>query len=115
MATCFICKRHVALGRVVHSECFNEFACPVCQNEIHLASAKFCMRCGTPLSYRLPYYYEIGRAVEMLLGDEWHKGKIIQGDRTHDGIINVQLEDGRMAWCGEKRYPEFLRDMGEPY
>lgn len=49
------------------------------------------------------------------LNGEWHKAKIINGYRTDDGIINVQLENGKKAWCVDSDIVrnECLREMGD--
>lgn len=60
---------------------------------------------------RKPFYYEIGKAILFYWENEWRKGEIIKGYRTHDGIINVQLDDGKIIWCGEARHEEFIKQV----
>lgn len=62
-----------------------------------------------------PYWYEIGTFVMFKVEGKWHKAKIIEGHRTHCGIINVQLEDGRLAFCGDSYSVrnECLREIKE--
>ena len=61
-----------------------------------------------------PYWYEIGQPVMFKLHDIWHKAKIINGYRTHDGIVNVELENGTKAWCGDSDSVrnDCLREIG---
>lgn len=56
-----------------------------------------------------PYYDRIGEKVMFRLDDVWHKAEVVWGYRTHDGIKNVLLEDGRTAGCGTMRHGEFVR------
>ena len=57
------------------------------------------------------YYYEIGAEVLFNWKDKWHKGKIINDYRTHEGIINIQLDSGLKVWCGEARHEEFVKQV----
>lgn len=56
-----------------------------------------------------PFYYKIGELVLFYWDKEWRKGKITNGYRTHDGIINVELDNGEKVWCGEARHEEFIK------
>lgn len=47
--------------------------------------------------------YVIGQPAEIFFKGEWRKGKIVAGYRFRDGIVTIQLENGRRAWCGESR------------
>lgn len=58
---------------------------------------------------KTPFYYEIGGVILFYWENQWRKGEIIQGYRTHDGIINVQLDNGERVWCGEARHEEFIK------
>ena len=46
------------------------------------------------------WYDRIGNTIEMLVGNGWIKGIIVNGERTGDGIINMENADGRKYWCG---------------
>lgn len=46
------------------------------------------------------WYDRIGNIIEMNIDNQWIKGKIINGYRTHDGLINIETEDGKKCWCG---------------
>ena len=58
-----------------------------------------------------PFYEQIGMTVQVLLNGDWHNAVIENGYRTHDGIINARMEDGRGFWCGEDRHDEFVREV----
>ena len=46
------------------------------------------------------WYDRIGNTIEMNISNQWIKGKVINGYRTHDGFINMETEDGKKCWCG---------------
>lgn len=46
------------------------------------------------------WYDRIGNTIEMRVGNQWIKGTIINGCRTHDGLINMKAEDDKTYWCG---------------
>lgn len=46
------------------------------------------------------WYDRIGNTIEMNINNQWIKGKVINGYRTHDGVINMETEDGKKYWCG---------------
>lgn len=46
------------------------------------------------------WYDRIGNPIEMRVGKGWIKGTVIDGERTGDGIINMETEDGKKYWCG---------------
>ena len=46
------------------------------------------------------WYDRIGNTIEMNIDNQWIKGKIVKGYRTHDGLINMETEDGQKCWCG---------------
>lgn len=46
------------------------------------------------------WYDRIGNTIEMYVNDTWTKGTVINGERTGDGIINMETADGKKYWCG---------------
>ena len=46
------------------------------------------------------WYDRIGNTIEMNIDNQWIKGTIISGYRTHDGLINMKTEGGKNCWCG---------------
>ena len=46
------------------------------------------------------WYDRIGNTIEMNIDNQWIKGTIVNGYRTHDGLINMKTEDGKNCWCG---------------
>lgn len=46
------------------------------------------------------WYDRIGNTIEMNINNQWIKGKVVYGYRTHDGVINMETEDGKKGWCG---------------
>lgn len=46
------------------------------------------------------WYDRIGNTIEMNIDNRWIKGKIINGYRTHDGLITMETEEGEKYWCG---------------
>jgi hypothetical protein len=46
------------------------------------------------------WYDRIGNTIEMRIGNQWVKGTITNGYRTHDGLINMKTEDDMNYWCG---------------
>lgn len=46
------------------------------------------------------WYDRIGNTIEMNIDNQWVKGTIVNGYRTHDGLINMKTEDGKNCWCG---------------
>lgn len=46
------------------------------------------------------WYDRIGNTIEMNINNQWIKGKVVYGYRTHDGVINMETEDGKKCWCG---------------
>ncbi len=46
------------------------------------------------------WYDRMGNTIEMNIDNQWIKGKIVNGYRTHDGLINMNTEDGKNCWCG---------------
>lgn len=58
---------------------------------------------------KIPLYYKIGELELFYWKDEWRQGKVINGYRTLDGIINVELDSGEKVWCGEARWQEFIK------
>lgn len=46
------------------------------------------------------WYDRIGNPIEMRVGKGWIKGTVIDGERTGDGIVNMETEDGKNYWCG---------------
>ena len=46
------------------------------------------------------WYDRIGNTIEMNIDDQWIKGTVINGYRTHDGFINMKTEEGKTYWCG---------------
>lgn len=58
---------------------------------------------------KTPFYYKVGELVLFYWKNEWRQGKVINGYRTHDGIINVELDNGEKVWCGEARHEEFIK------
>lgn len=58
-----------------------------------------------------PYYYKIGAPVLIYWEDKWQKGTIINGYRTQDGLVNVQINDGRKIGFGEARHKEYIKPV----
>lgn len=58
-----------------------------------------------------PYYDIIGNRVEVLLDGVWQKATIVNGYRTHDGIINAKRDNGEGFGCGAARHDEFVRPI----
>lgn len=46
------------------------------------------------------WYDRIGNTIEMNIDNQWIKGIITNGYRTHDGLINMRAENGNHYWCG---------------
>jgi hypothetical protein len=46
------------------------------------------------------WYDRIGNTIEMNIDNQWIKGTIVAGYRTHDGYITMKTEDGKHYWCG---------------
>lgn len=46
------------------------------------------------------WYDRIGNTIEMKVGNDWIKGVVVDGERSGDGIINMETEDKRNYWCG---------------
>lgn len=46
------------------------------------------------------WYDRIENTIEMYVDGEWIRGKIINGYRTCDGLVNMKAEDGKTYWCG---------------
>ena len=46
------------------------------------------------------WYDRIGNTIEMRVGRGWIKGTVIDGERTGDGIVNMETAEGRKYWCG---------------
>ena len=46
------------------------------------------------------WYDRIGNTIEMNINNQWIKGKVVYGYRTHDGVVNMETEDGKKCWCG---------------
>lgn len=46
------------------------------------------------------WYDRIGNTIEMNINKQWIKGKVVYGYRTHDGVVNMETEDGKKYWCG---------------
>lgn len=46
------------------------------------------------------WYDRIGNTIEMYVNDTWTKGTVINGERTGDGIVNMETSDGEKYWCG---------------
>ena len=44
-----------------------------------------------------------GEPIEMLINGVWVHGKVIEGYRSRDGIVNMETADGKKYWCGCKR------------
>ena len=65
---------------------------------------------SAPVKVR-PFYEQIGMHVQVFLDGAWHNAVIEDGYRTHDGIINARIEDGRGFWCGDLRHGEFVREV----
>ena len=48
----------------------------------------------------IKWYDRIGNTIEMLVGNGWITGIIVNGERTGDGIVNMETAEGRKYWCG---------------
>lgn len=46
------------------------------------------------------WYERIGNTIEMNIDNQWVKGIIVEGYRTHDGMINMKTLTGKMHGCG---------------
>lgn len=46
------------------------------------------------------WYDRIGNTIEMLVDGKWIKGIIVNGERSGDGIINMETLTGQKYWCG---------------
>lgn len=46
------------------------------------------------------WYDRIGNTIEMLIDGKWIKGIIVNGERSGDGIINMETLTGQKYWCG---------------
>ena len=44
-----------------------------------------------------------GELAEMYVGNEWIKGRIVNGYRFCDGVVTIETDDGKRYWCGEDR------------
>lgn len=58
-----------------------------------------------------PYYYKIDEPVLVKWENKWQEGKIVEGYRTFDGIINVQLLNGENIWFSEAAHEEYLKPI----
>ena len=59
------------------------------------------------------WYDRIGNTIEMNIDNQWIKGTIVNGYRTHDGLINMKTEDGKNCWCGVNgEYVHFRKCRG---
>ncbi|MCL2670509.1 MAG: hypothetical protein FWF10_00540 [Clostridiales bacterium] len=70
-----------------------------------------CPFCGNEYERVIPFYEIIGHPVEIYLNCNWERGNIVNGYRTNDGMVNVDLGNDRIAWCGIKRANELLREV----
>lgn len=55
------------------------------------------------------WYDKIGNTIEMNINNQWIKGKVINGYRTHDGVVNMETEDGKKYWCGSSGEGVYFR------
>lgn len=46
------------------------------------------------------WYDRIGNTIEMFVDGKWVKGIIVNGERSGDGIINMETLTGQKYWCG---------------
>ena len=46
------------------------------------------------------WYDRIGNSIVMKIMGKWIKGTIVNGYRTHDGLINMKTEEDKLCWCG---------------
>lgn len=46
------------------------------------------------------WYDRIGNTIEMRVNNRWIKGTVINGERTGDGIVNMETANGKNYWCG---------------
>ena len=46
------------------------------------------------------WYDRIGNTIEMFVDGKWIKGIIVNGERSGDGIINMETLTGQKYWCG---------------
>lgn len=44
-----------------------------------------------------------GEPIEMLIDGVWVQGKVIEGYRSRDGIVNMETADGKKYWVGCSR------------
>lgn len=100
------------------------YKCSECKIDFALGYATFetpyCPHCGEnddvvettdDKTIEEPYYYKIGVPVEVFWEGKWQKAAIVNGYRTHDGVINAELENGLNIWFGESRHQEYLRQI----
>ena len=52
-------------------------------------------------AYSFPEVF--GEPIEMLIDGVWVQGKVIEGYRSRDGIVNMETADGKKYWCGCER------------
>ena len=57
-----------------------------------------------------PFPLVVGQLAEIFCNGKWEKGKIVEGYRFNDGVVTVEVEDGRRFWCGQDR-----TDLYRPY
>lgn len=52
-------------------------------------------------AYSFPEVF--GEPIEILVDGVWVQGKVINGYRSRDGIVNMETADGKKYWCGCER------------
>lgn len=46
------------------------------------------------------WYNRVGNTIEMCVDGKWIKGIVVKGERSFDGIINMETLTGQHCWCG---------------
>ena len=59
------------------------------------------------------WYDRIGNTIEMYVDEQWIKGTIVNGYRTHDGLVNMKTEDGQNYHCGVSNEYIYFRKCEE--
>lgn len=50
--------------------------------------------------YKFPHI--VGERAEILYNGEWRQGVIVDGYRSRDGRVNIQIENGEIISCSEE-------------
>lgn len=48
----------------------------------------------------------VGEDIEMFFEGEWIRGKVVEGYRFKEGIVTMEIEDGKTIWCGQDKMLE---------